>query len=52
MTATTSLIDPEPLRAEAPNGISYAYRRFGNHAAGDEETAAEAASETVAFLSD
>ena len=34
MTATTSLIDAELLRAEAPNGISYAYRRFGNAAAG------------------
>ena len=34
MTATTSLIDAGLLYAEAPNGISYAYRRFGNAAAG------------------
>jgi pimeloyl-ACP methyl ester carboxylesterase len=34
MNATASLIDAELLRAEAPNGISYAYRRFGNAAAG------------------
>jgi pimeloyl-ACP methyl ester carboxylesterase len=34
MTATTSLIDAGLLHAEAPNGISYAYRRFGNAAAG------------------
>ncbi len=34
MTATTSLIDAELLRAEAANGISYAYRRFGNAPAG------------------
>jgi pimeloyl-ACP methyl ester carboxylesterase len=34
MTATANLLDAELLRAEAPNGISYAYRRFGNAAAG------------------
>ncbi len=34
MTAATSLIDAGLLYAEAPNGISYAYRRFGNAAAG------------------
>jgi pimeloyl-ACP methyl ester carboxylesterase len=34
MTATASLVDAELLRAEAPNGISYAYRRFGNTEAG------------------
>jgi pimeloyl-ACP methyl ester carboxylesterase len=34
MTATTRLIDAELLRAKGPNGISYAYRRFGNAAAG------------------
>ncbi|HEX3516716.1 MAG TPA: alpha/beta hydrolase [Trebonia sp.] len=34
MNATTSLIDAELLGAEAANGISYAYRRFGNAAAG------------------
>jgi hypothetical protein len=34
MTATTSLIDAGLLHAEAPNGISYACRRFGNAAAG------------------
>jgi hypothetical protein len=34
MTATTGLIDAGLLHAEAPNGISYAYRRFGNAAAG------------------
>jgi pimeloyl-ACP methyl ester carboxylesterase len=34
MTATASLVDAELLRVEAPNGISYAYRRFGNAAAG------------------
>ena len=34
MTATTSLTDAGLLRAEAPNGISYAYRRFGNAAVG------------------
>ena len=34
MTATTSLSNAELLHVEAPNGISYAYRRFGNTAAG------------------
>ena len=34
MTATASLSDAGLLRVEAPNGISYAYRRFGNAAAG------------------
>ncbi len=34
MTATASLVDAELLRAKAPNGISYAYRRFGNTEAG------------------
>jgi pimeloyl-ACP methyl ester carboxylesterase len=34
MNATTSLIDAELLHARAPGGISYAYRRFGNAAAG------------------
>ena len=34
MTATTSLIDAGLLHAEAPNGISYAYRRFGKAATG------------------
>jgi pimeloyl-ACP methyl ester carboxylesterase len=34
MNATTSLIDAELLGADAANGISYAYRRFGNAAAG------------------
>ena len=34
MTATAGLVDAELLRVEAPNGISYAYRRFGNAAAG------------------
>ena len=34
MTATASLVDAELLRVEAPNGISYAYRRFGNTEAG------------------
>jgi pimeloyl-ACP methyl ester carboxylesterase len=34
MTAPTSLIDAGLLHAEAPNGITYAYRRFGNAAAG------------------
>jgi pimeloyl-ACP methyl ester carboxylesterase len=34
MTATPSLVNAELLRVEAPNGISYAYRRFGNTEAG------------------
>jgi pimeloyl-ACP methyl ester carboxylesterase len=34
MTATASLVNAELLRVEAPNGISYAYRRFGNTEAG------------------
>jgi pimeloyl-ACP methyl ester carboxylesterase len=34
MTATASLVDAELLRVEAPNGINYAYRRFGNAEAG------------------
>ena len=34
MTAATTLTEAELLHAEAPNGISYAYRRFGNAAAG------------------
>jgi pimeloyl-ACP methyl ester carboxylesterase len=33
-TATTSLIDAGLLHTETPNGISCAYRRFGNAAAG------------------
>ena len=34
MTTTTSLVTSDLLHVEAPNGISYAYRRFGNAAAG------------------
>ena len=34
MTATTNLATAELLRVTAPNGIDYAYRRFGNTAAG------------------
>jgi len=34
MTTTTSLATAELLRVTTPNGIDYAYRRFGNTAAG------------------
>ena len=34
MTTTTDLANAELLRVAAPNGIDYAYRRFGNTAAG------------------
>jgi pimeloyl-ACP methyl ester carboxylesterase len=34
MTTTTSLVNAALLHTEAPNGISYAYRRYGNAAAG------------------
>ena len=34
MTATTNLTTAELLRVTTPNGIDYAYRRFGNTTAG------------------